>query len=290
MKTTYFLFLSILFSPIFLSAQSIPNGGFENWSAPNAYNVPDSWGNLNVLTSEFSVYTCTKGSPGSAGAAFLKLTTKNIPGVGVINGIAVSGNLNTTDMSTDAGFPYSERPISLTGKWQYMGFGADMGIVAVYLTKWNSLTTQRDTVGGIFHPLTGMEMSWASFSLPIVYLSNETPDSCLIALASSGESPVANSYLYVDELAFELSSSGFNTVKTSDFILYPNPAQTDLTLELPASSALIQIFDFSGKLIQQQTTNGNSRQTINLIDFAPGVYWVQVQTKQGISTSRFIRQ
>jgi hypothetical protein len=193
-------------------------------------------------------------------------------------------------MSTDAGFPYSERPISLTGKWQYMGFGADMGIVTVYLTKWNSLTAQRDTVGGIFHPLTGMEMSWASFSLPIVYISNETPDSCLIALASSGESPVANSYLYVDELAFELNSSGLNTVQSSDFLLYPNPAQTQLTLELPASTDHIRIFDFSGKLIHQQKTSGIKRQIINLNDFAPGVYWIQVQTKQGISAARFIRQ
>ena len=47
----------------------IPNNGFENWSSAGSYNNPDSWGNLNSVTSVLSVYTCVKGTPGAVGTA-----------------------------------------------------------------------------------------------------------------------------------------------------------------------------------------------------------------------------
>ena len=64
---------ALLFAVATVNAQTIPNPGFESWSNPNGYNVPDGWGNLNGKTSSASVYTCIKGTPGNPGTSYLKL-------------------------------------------------------------------------------------------------------------------------------------------------------------------------------------------------------------------------
>jgi hypothetical protein len=291
MKSTFTFLFSFLLSSTFLAAQIVPNAGFENWSNPNGYNVPDNWSTLNDATSAAGVYTCTKGTPGFAGAAYIKLTAKTVTGAGVVAGLAISGNLDVTDMSMDAGFPVNVRPVNLVGKWQYMGSGADMGAVGLFLTKWNTITQKRDTLGTIAHILTGMEMSWASFSLPITYTSNDTPDSCLIILGSSGVNPVAGSYLYVDELDLEGNTAGISGAKENPFSLFPNPAKDQITLDLSAMEvANIRVFDLSGKCVLQQQKSAANRHTIDLSSIAPGAYIIQVQSAKGISSARFIHQ
>ena len=99
----FFLAIASFFLLLDSNAQTIPNGGFENWSMPNGYNVPDSWATLNDLTAPLTVYTCTKGTPGSPGASYLKLTSKSVAGIGVVPGVAVSGSLNSSSFFIFAG-------------------------------------------------------------------------------------------------------------------------------------------------------------------------------------------
>lgn len=135
MKSVITLIVVLIATLIDTKAQSIPNAGFEYWSNPNGYNVPDGWGNLNDKTSSTGVFTCLKGAPGNPGNAYLKLITKNIPGMGIVPGVAVSGKLDTISFAPVSGFPYTQRPTALTGKWQYMGNTAnDVGYIKVILT------------------------------------------------------------------------------------------------------------------------------------------------------------
>ncbi|MBI1836487.1 MAG: hypothetical protein HYR91_04405 [Flavobacteriia bacterium] len=148
----------------------IPNNGFENWTSMGSYSNPDGWATLNDVTAASSVYTATKGTPGNVGASYLKLTSKTV-GPTVVNGIAVSGTINPTTMQPSAGFPYTGQPVSLTGKWQHMIFGSSQGSVSVTLTKWNTTTNQRDIVASGSQTLSGMAMSWASFTINLNYVS-----------------------------------------------------------------------------------------------------------------------
>jgi hypothetical protein len=193
----------LLASTITNAQNTIPNNGFENWTSMGTYNNPEAWSCLNDMTATMSTYTCLKGTPGSVGSAYLKLSSKTVTGLGVVPGIAVCGTIDAVTMQPTSGFAFSIRPQSFTGKWQYMASGADQGFIGVALTKWNTTSMMRDTVAYAYQALSGMAMSWANFTIPMTYMNGDDPDSCIIILSASranNVAAVAGSYLYVDEL------------------------------------------------------------------------------------------
>lgn len=274
-------------------AQVIPNGGFEIWTNPNGYNVPESWGNMNAKTASSSIYTCTKGTPGSVDAAYLKLISKAVTGMGVVPAVAVSGTLDPVTMAYDNGFAINTRPTSLSGKWQYMANGNDAAVIKVFLTRWNPTTQLRETVGTINQTLPGMVMVWGNFNFPITYTSPETPDSCLIYLSASGATPEAGSYLYVDalNLVAPLATENFKT--TAGFSVYPNPASSNLTLDLSTLNAIpesIKISDLQGKIVSETKNITSEIQNIALSNLANGMYFINITTKEGMSfIQKFIK-
>lgn len=234
MKRTSTLFAFV--ATTLAAVAQIPNGGFETWTSMGGYNTPDGWDNLNAMTDPMSVYTCTKGTPGSPGTSCLKLTSKTVSGMGVAPGVAVSGVVDQTTFLPVSGFAFDQRPVSLTGKWQYMAFGADQGHIAIYLTRWNTVTNMRETVASKTQNLSGMAMSWANFTINLTYTSGDAPDSAMIVLAASGDSPVNGSYLWVDNLAFTGTVVGIeeSSLSLAAVSIYPNPATDNLTIDLGA--------------------------------------------------------
>ena len=237
-------------------AQSIPNNGFESWTNMGSYNNPDSWANLNDLTSASGVFTCTKGTPGIVGTAYLKLISKTVTGMGVMPGIAICGTMNNVNFQPFTGFPFTERPEYLSGKWQYMAFGSDQGFISVALTKWNTVFLRRDTVANLFYPLPGMVMSWENFALTLNYSSSLNPDSCFMLMSASqanGAPTAIYSYLYLDELGFSgLVSQAQEMVPDYTVIVSPNPSDGRLYLDfsnVSKSPETIEVFDLLGNKI-----------------------------------------
>ena len=62
---------------------------------------------MNNMSSIASVYTAEKGTPGSPGTAYLKLTSKMV-GPAVMNGVAVSGVLDSMTMMPKSGFAFAQ--------------------------------------------------------------------------------------------------------------------------------------------------------------------------------------
>jgi hypothetical protein len=275
----------------------IPNNSFENWTSMGSYSNPDNWDQLNAMTSSMSVYTCTQGTPGNPGNSYLKLTSKTVAGMGVMPGIAVTGTINMSTFKATGGFSCTQRPQSLTGAWQYMASGTDKGFIAVYLTNWNTTSLKRDTVAMAMQNLNGMAMSWANFSVPLMYMNGNYPDSAQIILSASGKTPANGSMLYVDNLAFAGSVAGIteNKNKSSDFTFYPNPAKDILNLNYTLKSndnAIIKITDITGKTVKEykpaSSVIGSNTQNINVNDLSGGVYFISIQTQNSITTKRLI--
>lgn len=296
MKKTLLL-SSFLISAVAASAQ-IPNAGFESWSTTGGYSNPDSWGTLNAMTTSMSVYTAEKGMPGSPGTSYLKLTSKTVTGMGVMPGIAATGTINMSTMNVTGGFAYATRPANLTGSWQYMAMsGSDQGLIAVYLTKWNSTTMMRDTVANALRSLSGMAMSWATFSIPLTYKKGFAPDSALIVMSSSGMTPADGSYLFVDNLAF--AGSGPTAISSTESIinnvtLYPNPAKDKLNISYSIKEGgnhTIQILDLLGKTVSNQTVRavqGNNRISIDIPTLVAGTYLLTLSNGAEHSTHKII--
>lgn len=299
MKTKLIL-SSMLFAT--MAFAQIPNNGFEMWTNQGSYNTPDNWGNLNPLTSAASVYTCTKGTPGSVGASYIKLTSKTVAGLGVVPGVAVSGTINTSSFTAGSGFPFNGQPVSLKGKWQHMASGTDEGFISVYLTKWNTGTNSRDTVGSAVRNLGAMAMAWTSFTININYVSSVLPDSAIIILSASGAggaTPANNSYLYVDDLSFFGGTVGIaeNTITINDISIVPNPATNFLNVNYVSkneSEVLIDLIDVTGKSVIEPIRNsshtGNNVIQIETTKLSKGIYFLNLKSGDLVKTKKVVIQ
>jgi Secretion system C-terminal sorting domain len=292
MKTIKSLALVLITSS---AVAQIPNNGFENWSTMGTYENPDSWGTLNNTTAMASVFTATKGTPGSPGASYLKLTSLTI-GPGVVNGIAVSGVLDTIAMLPKSGFAYTTRSANFTGKWQHMIFGSSQGGITVLLTQWNTSLNKRDTVAIANQTLSGMAMSWANFTIPFTYFNGNNPDSCIIFLRASGSAPTNNDYLWVDNLGFSGVVTGVN--ETDSYITnvsaFPNPASShiNLTFELKeVQNVNLSMADITGKIIYSkdlEVVHGVKNEVISCDGISKGTYFITLHTVNGSLTQKVV--
>lgn len=300
-----------LFSALFITAAAlaqIPNASFETWTSggSGAYEDPDSWGTANATIHSAlpGTYTTEKGTSSAPdGAAFVKLTSKTVATV-VVPGIAVTGDLNvniaTMSYSVSGGFPYTTRSANLTGKWQHMGGSAsDHGRVIIYLSKWNMTTSSRDTVAWADSTLTGSASAWSDFTIPLKYKSSTlSPDTGLIVLVSSSSStPVANSFLSVDKLAFSGTvPTGVISVNALEATtaVFPNPASGIATVyyhSVLGKDLTIILSDVTGKIIETRNVRaiaGENSFPIDLKNAVPGTYIIQLKDENSVTQKKLI--
>lgn len=278
----------------------IPNNSFENWTSAGSYSNPDGWDNLNSMMSSMSIYGCTQGTGGATGGglSYLKLTTKNVGGMGMMPGVAVCGVMDMMTYKAISGFPYTQKPQSLAGSWMYMPTGSDVGFVSVYLTKWNSGMMMRDTIAFVNNTISTMVMNWTNFSLNLTYNSSATPDSAIIIFSASGTAPVANSYLYVDNLSFTGGTTGVEDIGNfiTNISAYPNPATENISIELninQLSSVKLQLVDLAGKLIKEVNAGqiqGKYNTVINTTGIIAGTYFLKVSANGAVEVKKIIIQ
>ncbi len=283
----------------------IPNAGFENWTSVGSYQIPDGWGTMNHATATTSVFTAVKGTPGSPGNSYLKLTSLQA-GAAVVNGVAVSGKLDTLTQEPISGFAFNQRPATFGGRWQHMIYGSSQGSVKVLLTRWNTSFSQRDIVASASVTLSGMAMSWANFTMPLVYADSlHYPDSCIIVLKASGSAPTISDYLWADNLAFTGTVAlapppnpvgiSKNENAAVSFDLFPNPAKHTVTLNLnaPSTSPLrVQVIDITGKLVQEMTLtptiSGAFTQQVDISKLEKGLYTVLIKSNSSSGSHKLL--
>lgn len=288
-----FLFSLILF--VTSSEAQIYNNGFENWTNMGNYEIPDQWGTANVATSHLNVYTVTKWYPGSPGNWFMKITSK-MYGMNVMNGIAVYGELDPTNLQPISGYPYTLRPDRFTGQWQHMIWGVSQGSVCATLTKWNSANNKRDTIAIAYKELLDMAMQWEAFSVDFNYLSSSDPDSCMIVLKSSGDVPELNDYLWVDDLQFEDFVGTNEHSNKNNIKVYPVPSSDMINIELlidNSGTTSIEIIDLTGKILFSKEVNcnsGNEKFSLNINAYDAGIYFIKMSGGDNVYVRKIIKQ
>jgi hypothetical protein len=71
-----------------------------------------------------------------------------------------------------------------------------------------------------------------------------------------------------------------------DISVYPNPATESITVGSALIPDRLEIYDMLGSLV----STGLNSKTIPVSDLSPGVYFLKVYTKSGVSLEKFIRQ
>lgn len=267
-------------------SQTISNGNLQTWSYPNAlelfaipygsagsYQDPASWTSLNVLSrdlssmlagyqqSNISVFKLTTGFSGNgAKIKTVKIQEPLIAGsVAAIFGTDTLGALFTGKQDLAAassgdvanalklGVPFAARAKKVKFKTEYFPTGLDTASVWVLLTKYNSSTLLRDTIGfGKFR--TGVvTTTWHSDSVMVDFNPRicANPDTITVVCLSSGNIlPKIGSEFYVDEFTTEISTlscdATLSTLTVSQGNL--NPAFTSNTksygVGLPSGSTV----------------------------------------------------
>lgn len=296
MKTFPYLLALIVF-PMVIQAQ-ITNPGFENWTNFGTYDSPDSWGNLNASTASTGIFTVTKGTTVPAsGAAYIKLMTKDIGGNTITPGIIVSGQLDPVTLRPISGFAYTGRPEKLKGKWQYMGYGSDVASISAWLTRWNTVTQQRDTVARLNGSPSGMLHSWGNFSFSFEYFSGNNPDTAVVMISSSSQNPVKNSFIWIDDVSFDGAVTGLEAAApVQSFNVFPNPASnyTKVTLNGQQQGMVkIRLSDNIGNQVlesEEELTPGSNQFTLDLSSgrIKSGIYFIQVRTSSQTYSRKLI--
>jgi hypothetical protein len=77
---------------------------------------------------------------------------------------------------------------------------------------------------------------------------------------------------------------GIDEVEKIGVMIYPNPVKNKLNVVTNGTLEKITITDTRGVVVYQGTS-----QSIDVSSFAQGIYFVKVETAQGSSVSKFIR-
>jgi hypothetical protein len=199
--------------------------------------------------------------------------------------------------------PIDYRPEQLTGFFKYthtliedtQGPVADTALVQVFLTKYNSIIGQLDTIGTGSLGLTQSD-DYQPFEVNITYTSNELPEYLTIKMDPSlvkryddryymsVNEPVA-SFFSVDNLSLEgnVAVSVNNTTKENGIALYPNPATDRVTITLNERSDVV-IYDVTGGLVESFVANATYQ--LDVRGYAAGIYIIKSQGE----AVRFIKE
>ena len=99
----------------------------------------------------------------------------------------------------------------------------------------------------------------------------------------------------VKAVALDNCRLGEENNQASAFSVYPNPVNDVLNLSFMAeknSMVSVQIFDYSGKLIQKDSFSSEKGLNVyqaNLSKFAPGLYIISITTENGVMQGKFMK-
>ena len=90
---------------------------------------------------------------------------------------------------------------------------------------------------------------------------------------------------------YDLGLGAVSDFEIADVRLYPNPAQSELNLDIPESMnvQVIRIFSANGAEVKQARTTDNFK-TIDISALYPGVYFLSIQTDEEVINKKFIKQ
>ncbi len=314
MKKIFTLALVIFVLGGLNAQQAIPNGDFETW-----YTVPvsqtvnyedigsgpaDNWlGTLNALAAvpaiaggpgPVTVFKTTYKHGGTYAARAVAANFQLGPVTIFIPGMIGTAVLDMANIRALIGKPCADcRPVKLKGYFKFEPVNGDSCSAAVLLSKWNTASGKRDTVG--FGKLVQKEAvdSWKEFEVPVNYTSAGPIDSISV-LVVAGAGYNLNSFMecvgqpgttmYVDDLMLEYAAGFLEPVNSQVSVkAYPNPASDLLYIEVERqiSGARLEIFNNMGIKVQATPMTG-TRKTLSVNGLPSGLYHYRLSGQSGM--------
>jgi hypothetical protein len=285
MNNRSFVFAVIFFAaalPCMCEAQ-IPNAGFEQWTA----GEPEGW--------------ITSNAPGVAVPITQSATSRS--GLLALRGeISLGFHPPIVQAGPNgAGFTVSQRHSALTGFYQFLPIISNELVITVTMLR------ERRSIGGGVVAIKEASTSYTPFTVELGYLTEETPDTCMIRITIIG--PMAGtsqpgSTMLIDDLSFSddvLTSTENENAATpipKRFVIEqnrPNPfnASTEIGFSLfsPAKVKLA-IYNQLGQevalLEDRQLVSGRYDRKWNPVGLVNGVYFYRLYVDGFVETKKLI--
>jgi hypothetical protein len=298
------IILLCLFS-INISAQNIPNGGFEIWDTNGAADYPVNWLFMNSPVCTPTMLPATQTDDSYEGNWAVKLvshTCIGMPGTNLEVGFIYTGNLGGSTINNYS-IPFNERPDNLSFFYKFYPEGNDSAFVLLMLVKYDTIELEiTDTVAYSTGYIQDEVDEYTPFTLPITYLSENTPDYMYLIFTTSktlgpntipisfpGEYANLGTTLIIDNVSAEGGTLGIDSKANleSAIMVYPNPAHDVLMIKKPENIQLQRISLFNN--IGREVIQFNNRQTtFNIRGLKPGLYFLKLHTDKGVIVKKII--
>ncbi|MBK9191883.1 MAG: T9SS type A sorting domain-containing protein [Crocinitomicaceae bacterium] len=255
---------------------AIPNNSFENWTY-ETIEQPTAWFSFDqMLYPQTQSAYVTKSSTASVGSYSMQIeTTFENLFIGIPS-IATNGYFEPALDSVVGGTPFIAQPAQFTGMYQFSPSLTDTAWV--YIDFWNATsglhTMYIDTLLDA--------SSWTPWSIDLTF--TEAPDSVLIYFWGGQN---LGSTLLVDDIQFTGGDVSVNESSISDFTLYPNPANNEVTI-LFEKADVIRIFNTAGVLVDSFNVNESNLKSISTINYENGIYLIQLIDKGKVSVQKLV--
>jgi hypothetical protein len=282
-KVAFFVFTLMCISSVKqVSAQNIPNSGFESWTN----GLPNGWFD-GGLTS-IGIPCIVKSTDAQSGSFALKIKVDNNKGE------PISGSVFTNNLR---GIATNLKPAYLNGFIKTNISVTDSITVGAFFYKDK---IENGEIGAGFVYSTTNRPSWTAFYIPILYGPTFIPDSFLMFMGLT--SIDTSSYIMFDDLSFSNTPNGvllgqmptglvYKEKQQLNASVFPNPASNELEviMNLENNNNLsFSFFDIAGrkcKTIGNFGLQGSNHFKISIDDLANGVYYLNISSNEG-SVSR----
>jgi hypothetical protein len=261
----------------------IPNAGFESWTTGN----PDGWVTSNI-TGFTNVTQSTTAHSGSSALHGVVIAFPGPPPYNHLQPVIQSG-------PNARGFAYNQRPVSVTGYYQFFPVGGDRFAVNVGLFHGGIDSTN---VGIAALAISSGASSYTQFNATFTYQTSDIPDTCIMQFQIVGPTGIDlhdGSYFLLDDLAFSFTSAvseqGRVPVAFGLTQNYPNPFNPSTTIEYSVphrSSVEIKVLDVLGReiatLLNEEKPAGAYTVRWDADGAASGVYFYKLRADGFVQT------
>ena len=280
-----FTLIALLIISFSIIAQTMPNAGFETWEEKTVllttFEDPTMWKTPNEFTALGSVVLVNKSTDAAEGSFSAELVSKQIPPTefrapGLVTYADFSVDFATTEFSFSGGLFLQARVFSLSGKYKFSGANGDSATALIYSFKHDD-GSDLDTIG-IGYGFLKDASTWTDFTVNMIPLNENTPDTFNVLLMSSGSfDPGAipeGSVLHIDDLSIETNVGIFELPdRIVEVSTYPNPAADVITFQTAKANdeRQIIIIDHAGRKVKNFNFF-NETITVNVSEFPSGIY------------------
>jgi hypothetical protein len=312
---TLAIFLVLLSFSGISQTSTLPNGNLNDWfyvSQPTApskgYWEPDGgfFKTLNVLDSTPTPpgITCFRSDTVHTGTYAARVVTREIAILGIlIPGVIGTLVLDMANLTAKVGTPYTyaAKAASFQGWYRSTPVLGDSAGAAILLSKWNTGTHKRDTLGFKLLVFKGTVSTYTFFDTPIVYtVPNVMPDTITMLLLSSAgyngknffdcKGRVGSQAWFDDITLTDVNGIIHHLMPEVSVKLYPNPVTNKLQVELekPVKNGKFIIYSLDGKEVSTATLS-QTRNEISVSALIAGTYYYKVSDGKSIlNTGSFI--